>query len=107
MIFRRRRSQPIEWPAQSIARQLAAGVLQLAGRLAQPMTRWSRLQRASIVFVGLPIAVALVWLGYTGWGFGIGAVSIVLFWLAALPVEFPPVPDDSADQPPTPGARED
>lgn len=93
MIFRRRRPQPTEWPAQGLARQIASGLLGLAHRLTEPMTRWSRMQRACIVFVGLPLAVALVWAGQAGWGFGVGVVSIVLFWLAALPNE------GGADQP--------
>lgn len=51
------------------------------------------MQRACIVFIGLPIAVALVWLGYPGWGLIAGVLSTALFWLAALPVEPPGVYD--------------
>lgn len=62
------------------------------------MAGWTRMQRASIVLVGMTLAIPLFWLGRPGWAVGIGFVSLSLFWLS-IPAETPPESTELDDQP--------
>lgn len=84
MLFRRRRP-PATWPSQGIAFRIGQGL----GQLGHYMAGWSRMTRATIVIVGMALAIALFWLGLMGWGVGVGLTALALFWLT--------LPSDVAD----------
>ena len=54
------------------------------------MASWSRITRASIVIVGMAVAIPLFWLGRPGLAVVVGFVALAIFWLT-LPAE----PSDS------------
>lgn len=79
MIVRRRQPEHtlVPSPNQGVAFQLG---LQM-GRLSSYMTTWPRMARASIVIVGMMIAIPLFWLGRPGWAVISGFVALAAFWL--------------------------
>lgn len=52
------------------------------------MAGWSRMTRASIVIVGMAVAIPLFWLGRPGLAVVVGLVALAIFWLT-LPAEPP------------------
>jgi hypothetical protein len=50
------------------------------------MVGWSRMTRASIVIVGMALAILLFWLGRPGLAVVVGFVALAIFWLT-LPAE--------------------
>lgn len=83
MLFRRKRKEraTAPWPAQGVAFRFG----QWLGRIGTYMAGWSRLTRASIVLVGMALAIPLFWTGHAGWAVVIGGVSIAVFWLSVNP----------------------
>lgn len=82
MIFRRKAKQPASpWPSQGIAFRLG----QWIGGLSNTMSQWPRMARASIVFIGMALAIVLFWTGHAGWAVAAGGVALVVFWLAITP----------------------
>ena len=78
-MFRRKAPPPAApWPAQGLAFRFG----QALGRLGNAMAQWSRLARASIVLVGMALAVMLFWTSHPGWAIGVGLIALALFWLA-------------------------
>jgi fatty acid desaturase len=45
------------------------------------MVGWSRMARASIVIVGMALAIPLFWLGRPGPAVVVGFVALAVFWL--------------------------
>ena len=45
------------------------------------MAGWSRMTRASIVIVGMAVAILLFWLGRSGFAVVVGFVALAVFWL--------------------------
>lgn len=52
------------------------------------MAGWSRMTRASIVIVGMALAIPLFWLDHPGWAVVVGFVALAAFRLT-VPVEPP------------------
>ena len=50
------------------------------------MAGWSRMTRASIVIVGMALAIPLFWLGRPGLAVVVGCGALSIFWLT-LPAE--------------------
>jgi hypothetical protein len=62
------------------------------------MAGWSRMTRASIVIVGMALAIPLFWLGRPGLAVVVGIVALAIFWLT-LPAELSnPEPSELDDQ---------
>ena len=62
------------------------------------MAGWSRMTRASIVIIGMAVAIPLFWLGHPGLAVAVGFVAIAIFWLT-LPAEpSDPVPTEQDDE---------
>lgn len=99
MFFRRakQRRAEIAQATHGALMLMVVRFVDLVRRTVEPMTRWTRLQRAGVVLVGMPLAVALLWAGWRGTAVTVGGLSIVLFWLIALPS--PPAGGEGGDQP--------
>ncbi len=69
------------WPAQGVAFRFG----QWLAHIGTHMTGWSRLTRASIVLVGMALAIPLFWTGRAGWAVVIGGLALGVFWLSVNP----------------------
>jgi hypothetical protein len=56
--------------------------------------------RATIVIVGMGLAIPLFWLDHPGWGAATGFVALAFFWLSVpseLPAPDPAIADEKAN----------
>lgn len=83
MLFRRKRKEraTAPWPAQGVAFRFGQWLASIGGYMAG----WSRLTRASIVLVGMALAIPLFWTGHAGWAVVIGGLALAVFWLSVNP----------------------
>ena len=62
------------------------------------MVGWSRMTRASIVIVGMAVAIPLFWLGRPGLAVVVGFVALAIFWLTLPADPSEPEPTDLDDE---------
>lgn len=96
MIFGRRRREQLAtpWPGQGFAFRLG----QVIGRVSHYMAGWSRMARASIVIVGMAVAIPLFWLGRPGLAVVVGFVALAIFWLTLPAGSSEPEPTEAEDE---------
>jgi hypothetical protein len=62
------------------------------------MAGWSRMTRASIVIVGMAVAIPLFWLGRPGLAVVVGFVALAIFWLTLPADPSEPEPTELDDE---------